>query len=141
LFTVTANTNPVTKVELFSTGGSVGVVSNQASATFSVSANLLGVGLHPFYALVTDALGHQYQTQVIRIRIVPSIQLGISTQPLALFWPASPGVAYDVFSSTNLSSGFQKAATVVASAPIAQWPLPISSSSANFFRVGVSVTP
>ena len=141
LFMVTANTNPVTKVELFSTGGSVGAVSNQSSATFSVSANLLGVGLHPFYALVTDTLGHQYQTQVIRIRIVPSIQLGISKQPLALFWPAAPGVAYDVFSSTNLSSGFQKAGTVVASAPIAQWPLPVSSSSANFFRVGLSSTP
>jgi uncharacterized protein (TIGR03790 family) len=141
LFTVLANTSAVTRVELFSTGGSLGVVSNQASSTFSVSANLLGVGLHPFYALVIDTVGNQYQTQVLRIRIVPSIQLGIFPQPLALFWPATPGVAYDVFSSSNLASGFQKAATVVASGTIAQWPIPVSTGKANFFRVRVSSTP
>jgi hypothetical protein len=46
LFSVTANTNTISTIELFTTGGSVGVVSNLASATFAVAATNLGIGLH-----------------------------------------------------------------------------------------------
>ena len=137
LFTVTANANAVSTIELFSSGGSLEVVSNQASVTFTVPSSLLGIGLHPFYALVTDASGHQYRTGQTSIRIVPSIQLGISGPPFVLSWPAVTGVAYDVLSATNLGSPFQKAQTLVAPGPIVQWPIPFGSS-ANFFRVRLS---
>jgi uncharacterized protein (TIGR03790 family) len=135
LFTVAANTNALSRIELFSSGGSLGVVSNQTSATFTIPNNLLGVGLHPFYAVVTDSLGRQYQTERISIRIIPSIQLGISGPPFALSWAGVTGVAYDVLSSTNLASPFQTVATVVASGPIVQWPIPAASGGPSFFRV------
>jgi uncharacterized protein (TIGR03790 family) len=138
LFSVEANSNAIARIELFSTGGLIGTVSNQASATFTVPATLVGVGLHPFYALVTDPVGHQYRTQPINIRIVPSMQLNISGRPLILSWPAEPGIAYDILSSTNLASGFQKVATVVAPGLIAQWPVPSQSGAASFFRVQVN---
>jgi hypothetical protein len=94
--------------------------------------------LHPFYALVTDALGQRYQTDRINIRILPSIQLSISGPPFVLTWPAVPGISYDVFSSSNLVTGFQKAATVISPGLKAQWPVPAQSSNPNFFKVGVS---
>ena len=62
LFSVAANTNTISTIELFTTGGSVGVVSNLSSATFAVAATNLGVGLHPFYAVVTRSDGKQYRT-------------------------------------------------------------------------------
>src|SRR6185369_14328399 len=43
-FLVAANTNTITRTELFSTGGSWGVVSNQQNATFSIAATNLGAG-------------------------------------------------------------------------------------------------
>jgi uncharacterized protein (TIGR03790 family) len=138
VFSVSANTNAISRIELFSTGGSVGVVSSQSPATFTVPTSELGVGLHPFYALVTDDLGQRYQTDRINIRIVPSIQLNISGPPFLLSWPGVPGVSYDVFSSTNLASGFQKTATVISSGLTVQWPVPAQTSKANFFKVGVS---
>ena len=61
----------ISRIELFSTGGSVGVATNQAAAVFAVSAADLGLGLHPFYALVTDQAGHRYQTQTVGIASSP----------------------------------------------------------------------
>ncbi|MGA9780047.1 MAG: TIGR03790 family protein [Verrucomicrobiia bacterium] len=85
-FTVTANTTNVASIELFSTGGSLGAVTNQAAAVFEVSAAYLGLGLHPFYALVTDETGHRYQTQTIWYRVLPAITVvfapSISVQPV-----------------------------------------------------------
>ncbi len=60
-FSVVANTNGVTKIELFSTGGSLAVVTNQSSAVFAVAGTTLGAGLHPFYAVVTAGGGQQYR--------------------------------------------------------------------------------
>jgi hypothetical protein len=54
-FTVTAMATNISRIELFSTGGSLGVVSNAATAVFPISASYLGLGLHPFYAVITDA--------------------------------------------------------------------------------------
>ncbi|MGC3961155.1 MAG: TIGR03790 family protein [Verrucomicrobiota bacterium] len=59
---VTANTNNIASITLYSTGGVLGVVSNQAAATFVVTGTGLGVGKHPFYALIQDALGRRYRT-------------------------------------------------------------------------------
>jgi hypothetical protein len=69
LFSVAANTNTISLIELVTTGGSAGVVSNQTAATFAVAATNLGVGLHPFYAVVTRSDGRQYRTEMKWIRI------------------------------------------------------------------------
>jgi len=49
---VAANTNNVTAISLFSTGGLLGTLTNQSTATFSVNGPALGASLHPFYAQV-----------------------------------------------------------------------------------------
>lgn len=67
---VTANTNNVSAIKLFSTGGLLGTVNNQSSATFNVTGASLGVGRHPFYAVVETSSGLQYRTETRRIRLV-----------------------------------------------------------------------
>jgi uncharacterized protein (TIGR03790 family) len=59
---VTANTNTVSTITLFSTGGVLDSATNQPSATFAVDGSALGVGLHRFYALVQTTDGLQYRT-------------------------------------------------------------------------------
>jgi uncharacterized protein (TIGR03790 family) len=135
--TVAANTNAIANIELFSTGGSLGAISNQQTAVFSVPTSLLGVGLHPFYALVTDAFGNQFRTQTTQIPITPPFQLSISTQPLALSWASIPGVTYDILSATNISGPFQKVSSLIASGNSAGWPIPEPLAQQSFFRVRV----
>jgi len=137
-FAVSASANNISRIELFSTGGSIGVVSNQSSALFTAPSALLGLGLHPFYALVTDTAGNQYQTPTDWIRLIPSFNLSISGTPLQLSWPAVPGLSYDVLATTNLSSAFQTVTSLVASNTVIQWPIPLSSAAASFYRVGLS---
>jgi hypothetical protein len=133
-FTITANTNNISSIELFSTGGSQGVVSNASTATFSVSAPYLGLGLHPFYAIVTDQAGHRFQTSTISYRIVPSIALTISGKPPVLTWSTIPGNQYNLQSTTNLTAGFQTLATVTATNSVIQWPIS-PTNRAEFYRV------
>jgi uncharacterized protein (TIGR03790 family) len=137
-FAVTANTPNIARIELFSTGGSVGVSSNQASVVFTVPSTTLGLGLHPFYALVTDTAGNRYQTQTDWIRLIPSFTLSISTPPLTLSWPAIPGQGYDVLATTNLSSPFQTVTSLVASNTVIYWPIPVPATAASFYRVQLS---
>jgi uncharacterized protein (TIGR03790 family) len=66
---VAANTNNVSAISLFSTGGLLGILTNQSTATFTVDAAALGVGMHPFYALVQSANGKQYRTSVRWVRL------------------------------------------------------------------------
>ncbi len=137
-FAVTVSVPNIARIELFSTGGSIGVVSNQPSAVFAAPSASLGLGLHPFYALVTDAAGNRYQTQTDWIRLIPSFQLGISGTPLQLSWPAVPGLSYDVLATTNLSRSFQLVTTILASNTLIQWRIPAPAAAANFYRVGLS---
>jgi uncharacterized protein (TIGR03790 family) len=65
---VTANTNNIASITLYSTGGVLGAVSNQPSATFAVAGADLGVGAHPFYALVQDVFGRRYRTGLLVVR-------------------------------------------------------------------------
>jgi len=68
-FQVAANTNNVTAIRLFSTGGQLDVVTSQPSATFTVNGTSLGVGLHPFYAVVETAAGLSYRTDTRFVRL------------------------------------------------------------------------
>lgn len=68
---VSANTNNVSAIRLYSTGGAIGVVNNQSTATFTVSGPSLGAGLHTFYAIVQTSSGLQYRTQTRQVRLLP----------------------------------------------------------------------
>jgi hypothetical protein len=133
-FTVTANATNVSRIELFSTGGSAGVATNQAAAVFDLSAAYLGLGLHPFYALVTDQAGNRYRTQTAWYRILPTITLTLTGKPPVLAWPAIPGRQYDLQSTTNLSAAFQTVTTIAATNSVVQWPI-ATTGSPEFYRV------
>ena len=137
-FSVSANAGNIASIQLFSTGGSVGVVSNQSSALFTVPSTTLGLGLHPFYAVVTDTGGKQYQTQTDWIRLIPSFALSLSSAPLMLSWPSIPGQGYHVLATTNLAAAFQTVTSLVASNTIVQWPIPAPAGAASFYRVSLS---
>jgi len=65
---ITANTNNVSLLRLFSTGGVLNAATNQPGATFTLSGSALGAGLHPFYALIQAANGQQYRTETHWVR-------------------------------------------------------------------------
>jgi uncharacterized protein (TIGR03790 family) len=67
---VAANTNTISAIRLFCTGGQFAVATNQTSATFTVDGSLLGAGLHPFYALIETADGLRYRTETHKVRLV-----------------------------------------------------------------------
>ncbi|MGA2854483.1 MAG: TIGR03790 family protein [Verrucomicrobiota bacterium] len=133
-FTVAANVTNISRIELFSTGGSVGVATNQATAVFDVYAAYLGLGLHPFYAQVTDQAGNRCQTQTVWYRILPTITLTLTGTPPMLVWPAIPGRQYDVQSTTNLAAGFQTVTTIAETNSVIRWPITMTGST-GFYRV------
>jgi hypothetical protein len=67
---VTANTNAISQVALWSTGGALATVTNQSTAVFQVEGSSLGAGRHPFYALVRDTDGRSYRTETKWVRLV-----------------------------------------------------------------------
>ena len=136
-FAVAASATNIGKIELFSTGGRVAAATNQAAAQLAASAATLGVGLHPFYAIVTDASGHQYQTPMTWEQ-VPALQLSLIGPPPALSWPAITGRQYSVLASTNLGGAFALAGTVLATNAQAQWTITPSPASPAFYRVSVA---
>jgi uncharacterized protein (TIGR03790 family) len=68
---VTANTNAIASIQLYSTGGLYASATNQSSVTFSIDASWLGPGLHSFYSIVTAMSGKQFRTQPQYARFVP----------------------------------------------------------------------
>jgi hypothetical protein len=67
---ITANTNNVSTISLFTTGGILNTATNQSTATFVVNGPSLGAGLHPFYALVQTSSGLSYRTQTHSVRFI-----------------------------------------------------------------------
>jgi hypothetical protein len=133
-FTLTANATNIARIELFSNGGLVGVVTNQSAAIFDIAATYLGQGLLPFYALVTDQTGHRYQTQTVRYRIIPSITLTLTGTPPVLAWSAIPGRQYILQTTTNLADSFQTVSTITATNSVIQWAI-ATTGRAGFYRV------
>lgn len=118
-FAVVASANPVSRIELFSTGGSLGTVSGQASAAFAIPAAQLGEGLHPFYALVTDAGGRSCRSETVWIRLsaaplLASFRIQMGPGPGRVTWPGVAGYAYDILSAEQLPGPFVWRATVPA---------------------------
>jgi uncharacterized protein (TIGR03790 family) len=137
LFGIAANAANIAQIELFSTGGSLAVATNQAATELVAPAATLGVGLHPFYAVVTDANGHQFQTPTVWEQ-VPALQLSIIGPPQALSWPAIAGRQYSVLAATNLGGAFQAVGAVLATNAQVQWTIPAAPTGAVFYQVSVS---
>jgi hypothetical protein len=96
-FSVVANTNNISRIELFSTGGSRASAVNQSNPVFSVAGINLGLGLHPFYAIVTASSGKQYRTETKWIRLVgadSAFPVSLAVPPPKLAWPAAAGRSY-----------------------------------------------
>jgi uncharacterized protein (TIGR03790 family) len=68
---VAANTNTVSLITLFSTGGALDMATNVSTAIFQVNGTNLWAGLHPFYALVQTSDGLEYRTQTQWVRFTP----------------------------------------------------------------------
>jgi len=140
-FAVTPNTNTLSRIELFSTGGWLAGVTNQSSATFSVPGTNLDLGLHPFCALVTRNDGKQYRTATTWIRLVgpdsaePPFTLTAAAPPPVLSWPATVGRTYQVLSATNSAAAFQPRATFVATNSPIVWAETNLVNTARFYRV------
>ncbi len=138
-FSVVANANNISKIELFSTGGPVTNVTGQSSAVFSVAATNLGLGLHPFYVIVTASSGKQYRTETKWIRLVASANtpfpITIRTPPPRLAWPATAGRRYEILSTTNITQAFGVQDTITASNSAAQWTDTNSAAVQRFYRV------
>jgi uncharacterized protein (TIGR03790 family) len=137
LFEIAASATNIARIELFSTGGAVAVATNLAAAALAAPAATLGAGLHPFYAVVTDASGHQYRTPTAWEQ-VPALQLSVTGQPPALFWAAIPGRQYSVLTNANFGGAFQEAGTVLATNSQAQWTIAAPPAGALFYRVSLA---
>jgi uncharacterized protein (TIGR03790 family) len=136
-FTVSANATNIAQIELFSTGGSIGTATNQQTAQLVGSIATLGVGLHPFYAVVTDSNGQRYQTQTVWEQL-PALQLSVAGLPQTLSWPSITGRQYDILASTNLGGAFQVVGTILATSAQTQWTIAIPSNAATFYQVSVA---
>jgi hypothetical protein len=136
-FQIASSSTNIARIELFSTGGSVAMAAGQAAAELAASAATLGVGLHPFYAVVTDAGGHQYQTPTLWEQ-VPAMQLSVIGPPQALSWPAIAGRQYSVWAATDLSGAFQTVGAVLATNAQAQWTIAPPPAGPAFYRVSVA---
>jgi uncharacterized protein (TIGR03790 family) len=140
-FSVVANTNNISKIELFSTGGSLTNILSQSNIVFSVAGTNLGLGLHPFYAVVTASSGKQYRTETKWIRLVgrdTPFPVSLAVPPPRLAWPAAAGRSYDILSATNVVKAFQASATVIPSNSAAQWADTNSADARRFYRVRTS---
>lgn len=148
---VTANTNNISSIQLFSTGGLLASATNQSSAMFPIALANLDVGVHPFYAIVTESNGQQYRTQTQNIGLVgvsyPNqsllgvdypFPLQISTPSPMLVWPTTAGRSYNILSTTNLLQPFQLRATVIPTNSLGQWKETNNAPAQQFYRVSVS---
>ena len=137
-FAIAANTNGITKIELFSTGGLLCASNNLDSTTFAIAASYLGLGLHPFYALVTRNDGKQFRTETHWIRIVgPESPFNVSVLEPAptLTWPASAGRPYQVLSATNLTHTFTPRAVVTPTNSTGLWSETNNTAPQRYYRV------
>jgi len=137
-FAVAANTGSIIKIELFTTGGLFATSNNVASTTFPVAATNLGVGLHPFYALVTRSDGTRYRTETKWLRIIgpeTPFPVAITGLPPLLTWPATAGRSYQVLSATNLTNAFTPRAGVTPTNDSGAWFETNATAGQRFYRV------
>jgi uncharacterized protein (TIGR03790 family) len=148
---VTANAGNIASIQLFSTGGLLASTTNQSSAIFPITLSNLDIGLHPFYAIVTDNSGHQYRTQTQCIGLVGvsyaganllgvdySIPVQVTGPAPVLTFPATAGRAYNILSTTNLSNPFQLVATVTPTNSVGQYAETNTAPAQQFYRISAA---
>jgi uncharacterized protein (TIGR03790 family) len=137
-FRVSSASGPMRSIELFSTGGTLGVSSNTASTTFAVQGSWLGCGLHPVHALLTTADGRQLQTETRWIRLVRAgdeTAFPLSMHPGRwLSWPSVAGRNYDVLAASETTNAFVTVASFLASNSAATWP-ETNEDARRYYRV------
>jgi uncharacterized protein (TIGR03790 family) len=142
-FAVAAAGGAVTNIELFGQGGSLGSVSGQATAQFTVPSESLGVGLLPFYAVVS-ANGKQFRTAQQWVRVVaagspePAFPIFLTAPPPLLSWTATAGRPYEVLKATNVANPFQPVAFVTPTNGSGSWVDTNAPSGSAFYRVRTS---
>lgn len=137
-FAVQANTNTIALIQLFGTGGVLVSATNQATALFSIPASSLGLGLHPFYALVTDATGKKFRTQTLTYRLIgleAPFQVNVTQRPTTLVWLATAGRRYEILRGNLASGPFTLATTLTSSNNLAQWVDPSPPPGKGFYRI------
>jgi len=72
-FQVSGNASNISVIRLLTTGGEIGTVMNSPSANFTIIATDLGVGLHPFYALVETSSGERFRTPLFWTRFASAL--------------------------------------------------------------------
>ncbi|MBI3880774.1 MAG: TIGR03790 family protein [Verrucomicrobia bacterium] len=124
---VAASATNITLIELFSAGGLVAAVTNQASTVFNLGGSTFGLGRVPFYAVITDASGQQFRTTNFVTRFVgreSAIPIQIfGPAPVQLLWPGIAGRLYDVLAADAMTNSFAFRETLTASNSVNTfWP-------------------
>lgn len=142
VFEVEGRGGQVLKTEIFSTGSLLQASGVGALSTFSINPTSLGVGQHPFHAMITFAGGSQYRTETVWLRFLrpeepePPFTVRAAFAPPRLEWTATAGRNYDVLSQNDAGS-FEPITRITATNSPVQWPLPTgpAGTSAHFYRV------
>jgi uncharacterized protein (TIGR03790 family) len=141
---VAVNTPNAARIELFSTGGLLRTVTGEANAAFLVEGRELGIGLHRFYALVTDTSGRQYRTETAQVRLVgpdAPFALAVAGNPLTLSWRATTGRTYEVLGADRASEAFTVRAQITPAHGLCTWTDPAPTTSARYYRVRSAPSP
>lgn len=137
-FTVVANTNQISRIELHGTGGLISTASNQSTGVFTVVGTNFGPGLHQFWAVVTRTDGKQYRTEPKFIRLVtdkPPFQVNASGFPPVLTWPAVAGRQYQILRAESLTNEFEVTDTVVPQTGTGVWTETNAATPTMFYRI------
>jgi hypothetical protein len=137
-FSVVANASNITRIELFGTGGTLATSNGVSATTFSIAATNLGIGLHPFFALVTRADNRQYRTETKWIRIIGAespFPLSLVDAAPTLAWPATAGRRYEVLSTIRVADTFLLRDAVTPTNSAGQWSETNNSAPQRFYRV------
>jgi uncharacterized protein (TIGR03790 family) len=142
-FSVVPTTSDLSRIELFGTGGSLGIVENQGSASFTIAGSSLGAGLHAFYALVTARSGERYRTETKWLRlerggVTPPATLSLTAPPPTLTWPAVVGQRYEILGAADPAGPFSTIATVTATNSSGVWVDAHAATAQRFYRVRTS---
>jgi uncharacterized protein (TIGR03790 family) len=126
---VKANATQISKIELFSTGGSLQSITGVTESRFTVDPGVLGAGLHPFYAMVSSSGDTQYRSATVWVRILntsdpePPFELAIRQSPCQLDWSATAGRTYEVLASDEPAGTYLQLGAVTPTNSPAIWPI------------------
>ena len=137
-FQVSANTNTISRIQLFTTGGLWGVVSNQQTVAFSIGGTNLGLGLHPFYGVVMRADGKEYRTETKWIRLIGNdvpFTLSIFSGAPTLTWTATAGRRYEILSATSVTDTFTVRDSVIPTNSAGMWSETNNAAIMRVYRV------